>query len=282
MSNEALFLRLLEDEDKGAALLETVRAVAAREPDRRVFEVAPTSFEQVPGAPFAYWVSERARNCFQSSPAVESQGRSARIGLSTSDDWRFVRLWWEVLAHTANVGEATVWRPFAKGGKHSSIYADVHLMISWNLDAAELKEWVVSNPTDPGTTHWSRRIANSEFFLRPGLTWPLRTQSGLALRVMPSGCNFGHKGPVLFVEGDSPKSLMALASVTNSSAFRTLISLHMAFGSYEVGVIQRTPIPELSNEDSAALARLARRSWALKRSIDSATLTSHAFTLYLV
>ena len=57
----SLFLRLLGEEDKGAALLEAVRAVAAGEADPRVFDVEPASFEQVPGAPFAYWVSERIR-----------------------------------------------------------------------------------------------------------------------------------------------------------------------------------------------------------------------------
>jgi hypothetical protein len=31
-------------------------------------------------------------------------------------------------------------------------------------------------------------------------------------------------------------------------AFKTLVDLQMAFGSYEVGVIQRTPLPPLTDE----------------------------------
>jgi hypothetical protein len=58
MGNASLFLRLLGEEDKGVALAEAVRSVAAGAANRRVFEVAPESFEQVPGTPFAYWVSE--------------------------------------------------------------------------------------------------------------------------------------------------------------------------------------------------------------------------------
>ncbi|HOT29796.1 MAG TPA: hypothetical protein PLU72_16585, partial [Candidatus Ozemobacteraceae bacterium] len=53
----------------------------------------------------------------------------------------------------------------------------------------------------------------------------------------------------------------------------------MAFGSFEVGVIQRTPVPELSAADREALAGLARRAWALKRSLDTRNETSHAFEL---
>jgi hypothetical protein len=55
--------------------------------------------------------------------------------------------------------------------------------------------------------------------------------------------------------------------------------MQMAFGSYEVGVIQRTPVPDLTPADEAALASLARRAWSLKRSLDTRTETSHAFVL---
>jgi len=49
--------------------------------------------------------------------------------------------------------------------------------------------------------------------------------------------------------------------------------------SFEVGVIQRTPIPSLNSTDRSTLARLAHQIWALKRSLDTQTETSHAFIL---
>src|SRR5262249_14347525 len=90
---------------------------------------------------------------------------------------------------------------------------------------------------------------------------------------------FGHKGPVALVEGDRNVDLLALLAVTTSSAFSYLVGVQMAFGSYEVGVIQRTPVPELRDSDRDALVALARRSWSLKRSLDADTETSHAFLL---
>jgi hypothetical protein len=53
----------------------------------------------------------------------------------------------------------------------------------------------------------------------------------------------------------------------------------MTAGSYEVGVIARTPVPDLTAADEAALAALARRAWSIKRSLDTRTETSHAFVL---
>ena len=152
------------------------------------------------------------------------------------------------------------------------------MVLLWTEDGSEIKAWVVSNPTDPRTAHWSRRIANSDFFFRPGLTWPLRTTSGLGLRALPAGCIFGHKGPAAFVAGDNPDILLALLALTNSAPFRVLVSLQMAFGSYEVGVIQRTPIPSLTTGHKP-LATAARRAWSLKRTLDTVNETSHAFLL---
>ena len=52
----------------------------------------------------------------------------------------------------------------------------------------------------------------------------------------------------------------------------------MAFGSYEVGVVQRTPIPPLSAEDEVGLADLAREAHDLKRKRDRDDEVAHPFT----
>jgi hypothetical protein len=73
--------------------------------------------------------------------------------------------------------------------------------------------------------------------------------------------------------------LLALLAIANSLAFRQMVDLQMAFGSYEVGVIQRTPVPVLTPEGTQYLATLAHRAWSLKYSIDTVSETSHAFRL---
>lgn len=55
--------------------------------------------------------------------------------------------------------------------------------------------------------------------------------------------------------------------------------MQMAFGSYEVGVIQRTPVPELDQAETSLLSKLAHRTWSLKRLLDSRNENSHAFSL---
>ncbi len=191
---ESLFIRLLTDEYKNSALTESLAAVREGNALEGVlYAVDPVSFKQIPGAPFAYWVSEGIRRIFTQLPKLLGKDRDIRIGLSTSDDFRFLRTWWEVSPQRVLAGanspkgytdlepfqafcldrthKGKRWVHFAKGGVYSPFYADLHLVINWENDGGEIKSWVVSNPADPGTTHWSRRVANSEYYFRPGLTW---------------------------------------------------------------------------------------------------------------
>lgn len=256
----ALFLRLTNEPDKAAAL----EAAVTNEAHPLRFQTDAESFVLVPGAPFAYWVDRCVLQRFKDLPALEGGDRCARMGMKTNDDSRFLRIWFE--------GELTGFHLFAKGGAYSPYYSDVHIMLNWRMNGEELRAFCLSKGFSP-----SRDIRSEDKYFRPGLTWPPRTQKGLGLRVMPAGCVFGHKGPTAFIDNDDPETLLALLAITNSAAFRGLVSLQMAFGSYEVGVIQRTPVPPLHTEDQKVLAETARRIWSLKHSMDQAEETSHAF-----
>jgi len=266
---KTVFLRAIEAQDKAAALITAIRMPVAALGNFR-FEVDASSFASVPHSPFAYWVSERLRSIFKEHPPFEALGRAAKQGLSTADDFRFVRLSWEIESGR----RPSCWFPFAKGGSHSRYYSDVFLVENW-LDGG--REVYVFNGIPFGLA--GAPIRNPEHYFRPGLTWPRRTQSGLALRVMPAGCIFADKGPAAFVAQNISQELLALLATVNSSGFRSLVDLQMAFGSFEVGVIQRTPVPDLTTADKTTLAALANRAWSLKRSLDTRNETSHAFTL---
>lgn len=271
---KTVFLRVLDADDKALALRTAIRD-ANPTPGLQRFDVDPCSFAIVPRAPFAYWVSEALRNLFVELPPFGAEGRLAASGGKTLDDFRWIRAAWEV-PYLAT----STWVGFSKGGAFSPYYSDIHLVLDWKDDARALKEYLVTYRRTRGwSPNWTAELHGSEHYLRPGLTWPRRTQGGLSLRAMPAGCIFGDKGPATFVVGDDGGSLLALMAIVNSKIFRALIEIQMAFGSYEVGVIQRTPIPNLSNSESDALGSLARRAWSLKRTLDSRTETSHAFVL---
>ena len=267
---KTVFLRVLEAGDKAAALLGAVRDPEWAK-SRQRFEVDPRSFASVPRSPFAYWVSERLRRLFKELPPFEGEERTAKCGAGTLDDFRFLRLDWEPARSSGH------WVPFAKGGAFGRFYSDLYLRLAWAAGGAEIQCFVEAKVGSA-----TRKIQAQSWYFRPGLTWPRRT-NGLSLRAMPAGCIFADKGPAAFVENDEIGELLTLASITNSRAFGLLVSLQLArtelAQSYEVGLIQTTPVPTLIDSDRDALARLARRAWSLKRSLDTRTEISHAFTL---
>jgi len=280
-SESTVFLRVLEELDDKASALKDTLALGPSSTKGKWFDVRLASFAGVPGRPFAYWVSEALRELFSRLPPFESEGRVARVGIQTSDDFRFVRAWWALPADTVG----TRWLLFAKGGKYSPFFADLYLCVHWERDGREAKAWAGSLYDN---SHWTRILKNTHLFLKPGLTWPLRTKSELGLRVLPRGCAFGHKGPAAVVEGDDEQALLALLAVTSSRAFRSLIEFQLAAAdakaggaarSYEVGVIQSTPVPYVVSTSPNEIAPLARRAWSCKRSLDTTNEISHAFVL---
>ena len=268
--SQTVFLRLLQTDDKAASLAAAVKTVGSGSPNDDVFEIEPESFRQVPGSPFAYWVSERVRSQFVERQPLEAPGsnRIARREVVTNDDFRFLRLWFEVTRNRQG------WPPLAKGGAFARFYSALPLVLDWRNEGAELRAFFIQNGESP-----SRNIRSESEYHRRGLTWSLRTQGGLSIRALPDGCVSGSKGPAVFIGGDDPVTLLALLAITNSRAFGALVELQTAFGSYEVGVIQRTPVPDLSGKPGVPLSDLARCAIELKRSLDTTNETSHVFHL---
>ena len=191
-----LFFRLLSHEEKGQALAEAVAGVREGRPvPDTVHSVDPASFRQIPGAPFAYWVSECVRRLFTELPPFEGDGQAVKQGLATADDFRFVRAWWEVPPDKILTGtpattpeefcrmtfEGKRWVPFAKGGAYSPYYADLHLVVNWERDGEEIRKFM-----DPDTGRTFSRPQNTDFYFRPGRTWPLRA-AGFHLQACPPG-----------------------------------------------------------------------------------------------
>ncbi len=282
---DTIFFRLLDGVNRPSRLSGAIEELREGGETTDTYLAEPTSLRYVPGSPFAYWVSEGVRHKFAKLSPLGSDKRAVKQGLATADDFRFVRTQWEVKPQSiAWDAEGTArgnrWVAFAKGGEYSPYYSDVHLLVNWERNGEEIK----GNRDTKGNVRsnvWMLRETESSYFFRPGLTWPRRTTSGISIRVLPAGCIFADKGPAAFSTSTNPLVLLALM---NSRIFSALVALHMgaahtAARSYEVGVIQRTPVPELPGNEAERLAALALRCVEIKRGFDTANETSHAFHL---
>lgn len=277
--------RLLADEFKGNALIDIVH----NPNDSRYFIVCPKSFSMVPNTPFCYWVSDHIRQLFSKLPQVGSNKRTVKQGLATADDFRFVRISWEIpvnslcppIVHQVKSNGAYCivgsyyWFPFAKGGEYSPYYADIYLVVNWAWDGKEIRNFI--NPINGKT---NSRPQNTDFYFQVGLTWPRRT-NGLSIRILPYGCVFADKGPAAFISNNSKISLLTLAALMNSQVFYMFVQMLVArvslAQSFEVGLIKSIPMPQLTDSYTKQLAEFVRYSVDLKRYVDKANITSRIF-----
>jgi hypothetical protein len=266
---QTLFLRLLAEDDKEAGLSRAIDDLAAGRENRLAYSIDPDSFQQVPGSPFAYWVGDGIRRVFASLSSFESDGRHARKGLSTDDDFRFVRCHWECRQDALR---SNSWPPFVKGGNRSHFYADIHTVLEWSNAGESLKSYTIGRYGNAG-----KRVFNEAFYFQPGLTWPLRGIRFSAAPV-PSGCVFSGGGKMAFARRSE---LLAILAIFNSMVFDALICLFagkVGGVQYESGLIGKVPFPEPDTRLYPALHSHAQRAWSVRRLIDAVRETSNAFT----
>ncbi|MCD8559958.1 MAG: BREX-1 system adenine-specific DNA-methyltransferase PglX [Shewanella xiamenensis] len=285
-----LFINLSSSSAKDSSLLCEIQRIKNCE-HRNTFDVDHKVFSLIHGSPFSYWVSSKVRSIFGSAnfTPLESEGRDVQSGATTGDDFRFLRLFWEVppaliaSSRSETVGTDKRWVFIPKGGGYSKFYSSWHLVCNWDADGKEIKESVAKYRGDKGWGYnWSAALNGHDQYFRPGITWSRRTTSGLSMRVMPLGCIFADKGPAIFSPEDDEKSLMAILSLSNSRAFEYLVELQLAAidaaaRSYEVGIIENMPIPLLSTEIIEKLSDLSKRAWHTKLELDSINEVSPFF-----
>ena len=273
-----IFIRLIEEQDKRSALLNAINNVNCR----TVFDVDPESFKQIPGSPFAYWVSDKIRALFSKLPVYEGDGRTVKQGLATADDFRFVRTCWEidasrVASHADEINSERYWVLYPKGGEFSPFYADIPLLVDWFGHG--VKYWHNLNATGGVRSNiWMLNESARNHFFQSGLTYPRRLHR-LAVMPMPEGAIISVRGSGIYGRRED---LFRIAGLFSSSAFDFLVKCMLGrFGhpQFDNGTLCKTPVPKNFPESASALDEPAKNAISIKRTLDSINEISHAFLL---
>jgi hypothetical protein len=277
----ATWVRLLKTRRKDAVLYEALQAASDARDHPYIFQSTGRRFRQLPEGVYAYWMSDALLDRYASSPTVRAAIAEVKQGTATANDFRFLRLGWEV--DPSRVSINIRWPRFAKGGEYRPYWDDIHLVLNWERGGAEL----AANPR--------AYVRNAACFGRRGVTWPRRTTSDFGPRVMSEGCAFGDKGPTAFPSEAS--EALELLAVLASSPERLLLSTRLAAGddrpgsaakSYEVGIVNELPWPPIGGRDRSRLADLGRgairatRTAQLEEDVTGETCTAYAVPLPLL
>ena len=149
------------------------------------------NFSKIPGSPVAYWASKNFIDAFASAATIGEKA-VARSGLSTGDNERFMRLWYEPSVNsiafglTSNEQYIATGRKFVpcnKGGLYRRWYGNNDYVIDW---------------TNPDAMH-RPRTTYMNLYYRPAITWSAITSALFNARVYGVGFLFDHAAASLFI-----------------------------------------------------------------------------------
>jgi hypothetical protein len=238
------YLRLIDFEnerEKEAAIIEAIDNPDCGWFYRRRAE----DFKAIPGSPIAYWASKNILNAFTEGSLLKSFA-SSKQGLATSDNKRFLRMWWEVSNeaikfNAQNRQEAfrsgKKWFPIIRGGAFRKWFGEYNEVVNWENDGDEIKRSVLRKY--PYLNSPDFVVKNQTEYFKPAVTWSKISSDRASFRYAPRGMLFEVAGACLFADEATLQWLNAFCNSTVAAALLSLLSPTLNF---EAGQIAKLPV----------------------------------------
>ena len=199
-----------------------------------------------------------------------------RQGMATSDNDRFLRLWFEV--ENSKVGydysdsvqakdSSLRWFPYNKGGQYRKWYGNNDYLVDWADDGFEVKKLAASLYKS-----YTRTIKNMPYYFKAGLTWSLTNSSAFGARVRPKGSIFDVNGMSLFADNGSLYILGFLCSIVVNALLKVINPTWAS----QAGDIAKLPFI-YSESDNMTIEEIVQRNISLSRADWDAFETSWDF-----
>lgn len=161
-SGKGIYIRLVDvsgDSNQADACAEAINGDANYR-----FEVNQHEFAQIPGSPIVYWLSEAVFKIFDRKIAKGAGGDAlsdiadVAQGVTTGDNARFLRFWWECYCRTIQFDRISLqetplqrWVPCDKGGDFRRWSGNNEYIVDWTENGKKLFDF-------PGSTPRNREI----------------------------------------------------------------------------------------------------------------------------
>ena len=206
------------------------------------YEQNTDNFSKIPGSPVAYSLSSTFIDIFARYPSL-SRVATTRLGMTTADNNKFTRFWYEPAiqkcAFSAHTSEEVCegrkkWVPYNKGGKFRKWYGNLDVVVNWENDGYEIKNFA----DEKG--HIRSTVPNTEYYFKECATWSKISSGTIAFRYRPNGSIFDVAGACMFAENN----LLTLMGFCNSCVAMAILGVLSPTMNYEGSHIAALPIKE--------------------------------------
>ena len=199
-----------------------------------------------------------------------------RQGMATSDNNKFLRLWYEIAENKMCLNAANEivaeqsgkkWFPYNKGGEYRKWYGNNDFLINWEYNGQEVK--ALATKLYKTVT---RTIKNMQFYFQPCISWSLISSGKVAFRYKQPGNLFDVAGMSCFSD-DNLYYLLALCDSKITDAFLAVFSPTINF---QAGDIANIPVA-IVDDQVAPVENVVKENIELSKSDWDAYETSWDF-----
>ena len=204
-------------------------------------------YKKMPGAQIVYWASNTIISAFSNNQSIDEYVLF-RQGMATSDNNRFLRLWFEVEENKSNYTATDIddakksqkkWFAYNKGGEYRKWYGNNNYVVNWENDGEEMKAFTATLPQGMNV-----RLKSREYYFKECYSWSKIASSNISFRYYPRGFAFDVAGCCVFNTGDN---LYYYLGLSNSVVTKSLVSYISPTINYELDHLRRIPI--IINDD---------------------------------
>ncbi|BDC48931.1 hypothetical protein F183_A12470 [Bryobacterales bacterium F-183] len=270
--------RAIADADRRGALEAALDAYNQGETEPRLFCADSTAFRLLPDSPFTYWIDKEVLQHFVAEKHFEPDIGVARNGMTTGDDFRWVRAMWEVpyeetiFCYYPIDGNATcefsdpivqayqcrrsagrpTWGFFVKAGASQPWYSPLTLKINWASDGVELRNFRDANGKPRAF------LRSRELYYRSGFSWTRRAVRFYPYTI-PSGCIPSVSRYMAFPDRGMSAQAVGICGSRLVSSFLRFYAEFWQRPNFLVDTVKMLPWPEVSDEDNACFEALVDR-----------------------
>lgn len=193
------------------------------------------SFTKIPGKPVAYWVSEQISNAFMGKKMGDVS--EARMGLTTGQNEKYLRLWTEVDNNRIGFGHnresaqksGLKWFPYNKAGEYRKWYGNRDYVVNWQNDGYEMQTTLYPD----GSRIWAHNF-NLDYNFKEHITWNDITTGKISFRYFEDGFLFDAAAAVAFVNKNEKYKILGYLNSNFVNSLTKLLNptIHFKLGDY--------------------------------------------------
>jgi hypothetical protein len=247
-SEPVLFITALESRSKEEVIQRAIESMPHALAEGTAISHHLEAFTSVPGHVLCYWLAPEILVAAAHLPSLGDAFGEAKSGLNTGDDFRFLRLAWEVSPGSLGTNGST-WSLCCKGGEYQPFFDDVDIALKWAAVPEEM------------LTLSGARVFNTDLSFRLGVVYPMRTTSDISFRPLAPNCCF-NKG-AQFIAVRSKEDAAVLIALSYTRPFKMFVDALYGGGdvsvsgsaakNYTGGVINGIPVPKITFQQRDAL-----------------------------